>query len=166
MLSRICRKLSQGHILKFMSEIAHQDAWENDTEDAGLPDEAEQVETDAFSQLLQRRAESPEDAKEAGEEASEQAPEQVMLRALKPVDRERLAQIAQTMRNHDIVRYARSFRWDEPPDRERDSEKAVEILMGIAGERERMVLERLARTMSAPEIIEFLEGMSEPVTTE
>lgn len=161
-LGEICRKLRAGHILKFMSEIAHQDEWENDANDTGLPDETEQVETHAFSQLLQPTAELPVGAQEAGEEA----PADTMSRALKPGDRERLAQIAQTMRSHDIVRYARSFHWDEPPDRDRDSEKAVQILMGIAGERERTVLERLARSMSAPEIVQFLEGMSEAVTTE
>ena len=169
-LGEICRKLRAGHILKFMSEIAHQDAWENDAEDAGLPDEAGQPQSGAFSQLLQPRAESADDVREAPKEASEQVPEDVpeqgMLRALSRADRERLARIARTMRNHDIVRYARTFFWDEPPDRDRDSEKAVQILMGIAAERERAALERLARTTSAPEIIEFLEGMTEPVTTE
>lgn len=157
-LGEICRKLRAGHILKFMSEIAHQDAWEDDADESGLADETEQVETDAFSDLLQRKEEPADGVNEN--------PKEAMLHALKPGDRERLAQIAQTMRNHDIVRYARTFYWDEPPDRDRDSEKAVEILMCIGSERERAVLERLARTMSAPEVIEFLGGMTEPVTTE
>lgn len=170
-LSRICRKLTQGHILKFMSEVARPDEWEDDAEEAAGLDDPETVHTNDLSQLLQRTETSPDDRKETSKDAPSGAPGEVpgeaprnaILRALRPDDRERLTRLAQTMRNHDIVRYARNIHWDEPPDRDRDSQIAVEVLMGIGNERERSLLERMARTMPPPEIIEFLERLTKAV---
>lgn len=170
-LSRICRKLTQGHILKFMSEVARPDEWEDDAEETAGLDDPGTVRANALSQLLQRTEMSPDDGKETSKDAPSAAsgkvprevPRHAILRALRPDDRERLTRLAQTMRNHDIVRYARNIHWDEPPDRDRDSQIAVEVLMGIGNERERSLLQRIASAMPPPEIIEFLESLTEAV---
>lgn len=147
-LAEICRKLRAGHIIKFMSEITHPDAWDEDARVQSGDEEEKQK----LSQLLKRRMPAPVDPKET------------LIRSLKGGDRERLAGIAETMRSRDIVRYARNVHWNKPPDTERDSRTAVNILMRMGNERERKLLEQMTRAMQPPEIIEFLRAINGAVT--
>jgi DNA-binding MarR family transcriptional regulator len=150
-LVRLCEKLKLVDVMKFTSELTHLEEWEDDPEEIDV--EEEELEEDKLSRLLRRREKAAEDPKET------------MVRAFKPGDRERLLGIAETMQRDDILRYARNVHWNEPPDRERDSETAVEILIRTADEGGRKLLERMKRAMRAPEIIEFLERMSGLATT-
>lgn len=126
-----------------MSEISHADVWDEEALRVKRPQKRE------FTQLLQRAPVLPQNPKEA------------LLRSLTPQDTARLARIAQVMRSKDIVQYARNVHWNKPPERERDSKTAVDILMRIGSEPDRRLLERMTRGMPPPEIIEFLQRVNE-----
>lgn len=135
-LSEICRKLRAGHVIKFMSEITHPDAWdEAQYEDDG----------DGLSEPLQTPAESPEEASPP---------------TLRAEDWERLNGIAEKMRSHDVVRNARNVHWNEVPDRERDARNAVEMLMRVTDNGERKVLERMRQTLADTDLIEILQQIT------
>jgi DNA-binding MarR family transcriptional regulator len=138
-LVEICRKLRAGAILKFISEITHEDDWESTSERTvkarGRADTAR-------SELLQPPP--PEDARET------------MEHEMSAGDWELVRSMAEKMRRNNVLKEARNVSWHKPPDEKRDAENAVAMLSRLGNDKERKLLERLRRRVSSVEVIEMI----------
>jgi hypothetical protein len=71
--------------------------------------------------------------------------------------RKLLKGIVAKMRRYNTLKEARNVDWNKPPDETRYATNAVEMLMRVASDDERKLLERLRKRMSCVEVIGTLK---------
>lgn len=157
LLVEICRKLRAGAILKFMSEISAVDEWERDAYQE--IDAADEEIEDARAKLLRKDASEVDDP-ELRELQEELGMVRFSMERLNGEDRKHIDSIVAKMRKHDVLRSATQVDWNLPRDAEREAEHAVRMLMNLADDREREVLERMRRGRNDLEVVEVLKEWS------
>src|SRR5579863_1850677 len=140
-LVELCRKLRAGAILKFMSEITHLDEWEEKHYER---EEVKEAKENTLSRLLQVGT-RVEEVKER-HEIEDVEENQKLLKG-----------IVAKMRRYNTLKEARNVDWNKPPDETRYATNAVEMLMRVASDAERKLLERLRKKMSCVEVIGMLK---------
>ncbi|HTU36020.1 MAG TPA: MarR family transcriptional regulator [Candidatus Acidoferrum sp.] len=152
-LIEICRKLRTGAILKLVSEIRIVEDWE---EEDGAEGEQKQ------------EADESGESENGGNTLSELlAARPAVVRSDQPRreddltedDWKHLPGILERMRKYDILKAATNVDWDLPRDEEREAGHAVRMLMNVADDRERKVLEKMRRGRSDLEVVGMVREM-------
>lgn len=140
-LVELCRKLRAGAILKFMSEITRLEEWDEKHYET---EEAKEAKANALPRLLEVRTRAEEVKERHEKEDVEES-------------RKLLKGIVAKMRRYNTLKEARNVDWNKPPDETRYATNAVEMLMRVASDGERKLLERLRKKMSCVEVIGMLK---------
>ena len=149
-LVEICRKLRAGAILKFVSELTHMDVWEEDaykrermedpeySAEANEREEKERRDGEGLANLLTVKSITGRDGYE---------------RLLSWDDRKLLGSVAAKMKKYDILKEAKNVDWDKPPDDARYVGNVVRMVLNVASDGERKVIERLRQRLNNEQLV-------------